>query len=219
MRAPPLCRLEVSVSEKDLDRRFDTSEDASGRKLSPYWLQTYTGRRFDVGQPSREDVDVVDIAHALSLLCRFAGATREFYSVAQHSVLVSRACVPVDTGFTEAERLIALWGLLHDASEAYAVDLPAPIKRMPALAGYKRIEKAIQDVVCERFGLPYEMPSSVERADRRMLMTEKRDLLRSPEPQRWDGDDFEPYGAVINPWAPVLAEQMFLARFDALRGR
>lgn len=70
------------------------------------WIATFTGGVFFPLAPRVEDVRISDIAHALSMLCRFAGHTRGFYSVAQHSVLVSRLCSQQD----------ALWGLLHDAS-------------------------------------------------------------------------------------------------------
>ena len=56
---------------------------------SSAWIETYSGKRFYILDPRPQDVDIVDIAHALSLLTRFTGHTREFYSVAQHSVLVS----------------------------------------------------------------------------------------------------------------------------------
>src|SRR5690242_11754504 len=85
------------------------------------WMQTYTGRRFWPLDPRVDDIDIGDIAHHLSLVCRFAGACREFYSVAQHCVGVSYVCDPKD----------ALWGLLHDAAEAYVGDMVRPLKRSP----------------------------------------------------------------------------------------
>ena len=97
------------------------------------WIQTFTGRAFYVLDPRPEDVDIEDIAHALSMQCRFAGHCREFYSVAQHSVTASWLVPPED----------ALWGLLHDAAEAYVVDLPRPIKRAWQLESYGIIDRDV----------------------------------------------------------------------------
>lgn len=82
------------------------------------WMQTYTGRVFWPLEPRPEDVDIVDIAHALANLCRYGGHSKVFYSVAHHSVLVSQIVPPAD----------ALWGLMHDSAEAYVIDLIRPIK-------------------------------------------------------------------------------------------
>ena len=73
------------------------------------WIQTYLGIQFWPLDPRPEEVMLFDIAHSLSNMCRFTGHCREFYSVAQHSVIVSQ----------NVPREDAAWGLLHDASEAY----------------------------------------------------------------------------------------------------
>lgn len=108
---------------------------------------------------------MVDIAHALSNKCRFAGHTREFYSVAQHAVLVSQ----------HLPQELKLWGLLHDAGEAYFADIPNPIKREYEL--FSEIEDPIMRVVAEKFNLVWPMPSEVKHYDLVMLATEARDLL------------------------------------------
>src|SRR6266496_3875421 len=96
-----------------------------------------SGKWFNVFNPKPEDVDIRDIAHALSNQCRFTGHTKEFYSVAQHSVLVSTFCAPED----------AAWGLLHDASEAYLSDIASPVKKHPDFGPfYLEAEKRITDV-------------------------------------------------------------------------
>jgi hypothetical protein len=152
--------------------------------------------------PRPEDVSIEDIAHHLSLLCRFGGACRRFYCVAQHSVLVSRACDPAD----------ALWGLLHDASEAYLVDVPRPIKIHLAL--YRDIEALVQRVICERFGLPIEEPQSVTLADNVLLATEARDLMSRPSVS-W-GQMAEPLKETVHPYPSIYARDEFLLRFDEL---
>src|SRR5207244_9677156 len=87
--------------------------------MSDTWIQTYSGRRFDLLEPSEEMIEIIDIAHGLSLEVRFNGATRFPYSVAQHSLLVCQ--------FTGNK--CKLYGLLHDAAEAYCKDIPSPLKR------------------------------------------------------------------------------------------
>lgn len=171
------------------------------------WIQTYTGKAFFPLDPKAEDVDIHDIAHALAMQCRFTGHVRRFYSVAEHSLLVS----------FNVPRRDALWGLLHDASEAYLVDLCRPLKRYSDMgARYREIESRVMAAIVERFGLvPWE-PESVSIADRRMLMTEKRDLL-GPEPIRWTHTD-EPYPFQVLAYTPDRAEAMFLSRFEELRG-
>jgi hypothetical protein len=94
--------------------------------------------------------------------CRFGGHASKLYSVAEHSVHVSQLC--------QAEH--ALWGLLHDASEAYLIDLPRPLKLLPEFAAYREAERRLQRAVAVRFGLPPDQPASVTEADDTMLWIE-----------------------------------------------
>lgn len=105
------------------------------------WLQCYSGAAFYPLDPKPEDIHILDIGHALSLICRFGGHVKRFYSVAEHSVLVSKM-VP------DQWRLRAL---LHDAAEAYIGDMIRPLKRdMPE---YQEAEDRIWEAICQRFGL------------------------------------------------------------------
>lgn len=168
------------------------------------WFQTATGLVFWPLDPRPEEVCIEDIAHHLSNECRYNGATRAFYSVAQHSVYVSRLVPPE----------LALWGLLHDAAEAYCKDIPKPLKRWPAFAAvYGPIEARIMAAVCDHFGLPREQPPEVKLADVRVLLAEKRDL-RGPSPRRWEEEGIEPMAELITPWEPQLARGAFHARFN-----
>lgn len=172
------------------------------------WIQTFTGIKFDPLQPDPSAVDIRDIAHALSLQTRFGGHTKDFYSIAQHSVLVSLECDPAD----------ALWGLLHDASEAYIADVCRPVKRQRVMDGYRKIEGWIMAAVCDRFDLPHEQPASVKRADELLLVTEARDLL-GPLVPGWKHRPEHGYAAMptrIEPVLPRVAEDMFLWRFELL---
>lgn len=172
------------------------------------YFRTYSGRHVHPHCPVPGEIEILDVARALSHLCRFIGHTREFYSVAQHSVLVSYLVPHED----------ALWGLLHDASEAYICDLAAPVKHMPEMLEYRVMEARLMCAICERFGLAPTMPRSVVTADRALLATEFRDVTTMNDLQ-WIKDEcgFAPLSHLrINPWPPAIARQTFLARFAEL---
>lgn len=166
------------------------------------WIQTFSGRAYYPLDPRSEDVDIRDIAHSLALQCRYGGHCLWPFSVAQHCVLVSYAC---DLGD-------ALWGLLHDAAEAYLVDVPRPIKG--SLLGYRGIECGNMLVICKRFGLPFDEPESVRRADKVLLATEARDLMADP-PQPWEPLP-PPLPDRIEVWPWDVAKAEFLQRFYEL---
>lgn len=170
------------------------------------WIQTFTGIIFWPLDPRPEEIRIEDIAHALSMQCRFGGHCKTFYSVAEHSVRVSR----------ELPQPLRLWGLLHDAAEAYLIDLPRPLKRFSEMGRlYLEIEDRLMVTVCERFGLPLSQPPEVKRMDTRLLVTEKRDLM-TVEPKPWE-DTEEPLRDIIKPWMPWFAEDEFLRVFRAVR--
>ena len=165
-------------------------------------ISTFSGKKFWPVDPRVEDVRIEDIAHSLSQQCRFAGHTKRFYSVAQHSVMVARI-VPVED---------ALWGLLHDASEAYLVDLPSPIKWASRLGEeYQAIELQLMGIITQRFGLAAQQPVSVHLADRTLLATEMRDLMAEDMKCA-----YAPLRDVLDPWSPSRAESEFLALADLL---
>lgn len=170
------------------------------------WIQTHSGRRFNPTNPNPDAIVIQDIAHALSMQCRFSGHCKKFYSVAQHSVLVSHICDQDD----------ALWGLLHDASEAYLVDVPRPLKRSGKFQAYIEFEARMQEAVCKRFGLPYQEPPSVKKADAKLLATEARDLM-SPLHPDWL-QPVTPLPFTIEAWGPDKAKDMFMQRFFELIG-
>jgi hypothetical protein len=169
------------------------------------WIQTYTGRQFWPLDPRPDEIDILDIAHSLSNQCRYSGHVETFYSVAEHSVHVSHIVPPED----------ALWGLLHDASEAYLVDLPRPLKRHSEMGYlYRGIEAQLMLNVCARYGLDIIEPPSVKHADNVLLSTEKRDLMKIP-PKAWVETE-PPLDMRIVPWTPLVAKERFLARYRGL---
>jgi 5'-deoxynucleotidase YfbR-like HD superfamily hydrolase len=188
------------------------------------WMQTIGGRAFYPLDPSPEDVDIEDIAHALSMVCRFGGHCSKFYSVAEHSVRVAMAIV--EAGGTRSDGFA---GLMHDAAEAYIGDMVWPLKQAAESAGYKRIEKRIERAIAQRFGLPEELPPIVKRFDLVLLSTEKRDLMSDGHGRRvgsarevdaakerlggWHSDAFAPLEVAIDPWSSGTARGYFLALF------
>lgn len=169
-----------------------------------YWIQTYSGHRFEYDNIKGNKVNIEEIAHALSNTCRFTGHSREFYSVAQHCVIVSKN-VPMED---------ALWGLLHDASEAYAGDVNKPLKNKLG-DSYTSIEAKIHRLIAKTFKLPGNIPMSVHLADMRLLLTERRDLFSTVMP--WDGYvGVQPFDFKIKPWSPKVAKKKYLERFKYL---
>jgi len=175
------------------------------------WIQTFHGVAFYPIDPRPDEILVEDIAHALSMQCRFTGHVRRFYSVAEHSVHVSQACYQAD----------ALWGLLHDASEAYLVDVASPVKRMEFMEPYRGVEGHLMRSIADRFGLNprWPEPDNVKRADKCLLAIEARDLMPTVWPdwrERWYPFIGENNLIITRPWSPEEAEERFLDRFAEL---
>lgn len=166
------------------------------------WMQTYTGRQFWPLDPRFNEIDIRDIAHALAHQCRYAGHVRTFYSVAQHSVLVS----------LQASEENALCALLHDATEAYLVDLPRPVKKF--MPEYAKAELNLWHAIAMKFDLPMEIPDEVHELDNRILHDEREQLMSEP-PAQWSVPG-ERLGINIYPWEAAFAKSRFMARFHEL---
>jgi 5'-deoxynucleotidase YfbR-like HD superfamily hydrolase len=175
------------------------------------FIQTVSGRRFNPLDPDPAEVDVGDIARALSNQCRFGGNCRVYYSVAQHSCLV--ADLVAERGADVETQLRAL---LHDASEAYLVDLPHPLKHRSELGRlYAAYEDRLQEMILEHFGLTGSPPPLLKEADRALLATERRAV--ATEAWHWpELDGAEPLELEIEAWLPERAHEEFLARYERL---
>ena len=186
-----------------------------GRKSEPAprkgdWMQTATGKQFWPLDPRPDEVDIVDVAQGLSKICRYGGHCTRFYSVAEHSVYVSQALPPS----------LRMYGLLHDASEAYLGDVIRPLKRF--IPGYRDLEDAVMVAVCEHFGIHYPMPPQVKEIDNNILLDEMRQIM-APPPVPWASQasqdlGIEELGVEIQCWRPERAAEKFLEQFVALGG-
>lgn len=174
------------------------------------WIQVYSGKPFTFLSPGVSDIDISDIAHALSMQCRFNGHVKKFYSVAEHSVNVSY----------EVPEQYALAALLHDAAEAYIGDMVSPLKaHMP---DFREVEHRIESAIYRRFGIPrysYEQDLAIKRADWALCVYEGRTLLT--DSSLVDAWPFAKNRELKNVTTlecllPQHAKARFLARFDEL---
>jgi len=175
--------------------------------IEPY-IETVSGKKFFFLDPKEEDFDIEDIAHALSLNCRYTGHCDRFYSVAEHCWHMSRM----------APDNLAFASLLHDGSEAYITDIASPIKQY--LPEYNKLEDLILSRLFKKYGLEYPMSPGVKHLDMVMLSTEAYYLLKS-KGSTWSlwgnkrppvQHDFRPIG-----FDPKTAKELFLHRFYELK--
>ena len=183
------------------------------------WMATYSGGRFWPFDPRPEEVKIEDIAHHLSLVNRFNGATKLAYNVACHSYWVSIFCDPRD----------AMNGLLHDAHEAYFGDWISPIKRHEMFDPLKLAASVVQVAVAKRFGVQAAKTASVERVDHLMFQLEakqmmrperfiagarREDLWKTYRPEKLHGTPMADF--TIPVWSAEFSEHKFLQRFHEL---
>lgn len=166
------------------------------------WGQSASGRPFWACDPRPEDIHLDDIVHALSHQCRYGGHCSKFYSVLEHSVLVSLV-VPKEH---------ARDGIGHDFTEAYVVDVPRPLKRM--LRDYAAIEWRNWDAISFALGFSLELPQCIHDADNAVLLAEKA-VLMGPSPAPWSVPG-EPADVVVRGLPPFLARWMFWARWHEI---
>lgn len=177
-------------------------------------MTTYTGRQFFPLHPLPGDIVLADIAHHLACMNRWLGATCEPFSTAQHSVHVAELVLSL-IGAPGPE---VLYALLHDASEAYLVDVQRDVKHLPQMAPYRVGEQHLQCVIYQRFGLRAFEPEVVKTADRMMAVAEAQDLLRGMPahfPDDWRDRTAPRAPFRIHPWPARHAERVFLEMFAA----
>lgn len=179
------------------------------------WIQTYTGKQFWPLDPKVEDIDIEDIAHSLSLQCRWNGHCRQFYSVAQHAVYVASMIT---------DPRAKLWGLHHDDTEAYLTDVPRPIK--PYCGDYIKIENHLADTISLAFDIKRNtlIDKRVKEVDCTILFMERAVLL-GPRPADWNNEDKDPGTSLLDfdptfwGWTPEIAKQKYLDLHFKLIGK
>lgn len=196
--------ISAAKSHPDLSAGMSAAPKVVDNDEDKHSILLRSGRLFSFLTPAKSEYGIEDIAHGLAHECRFAGHVDHFYSVAQHSLLVS-LIVP---------REDALCGLLHDGAEAFLKDIPKPLKRL--LPDYSRIEKEVEADIFARFGLPPTLPKSIKHADQILLATERRDLQPFADFLPPPAPGIEPLNTRIYPMSPIVAKRMFLKRFHEL---
>lgn len=174
-------------------------------------LRTFTGKLWHLLEPRAEDVCIEDIAHALSLTCRWAGHTAVFTSVGQHSIMVAMMAAEVSSAF-------ALKGLLHDASEAYLLDVPTPLKKSPAFKEYYALERKTMEAISTALKVDLlDLPEAVHKADKEVGLMENAFLC--PHPHK-DNPYLDENGNSKVQWKlepPHVVEQAFLHIYHELK--
>jgi hypothetical protein len=199
----PKCGRTKEEAVARLEKRLG---DAATVRDRGDWFQTFTGKQFFFRDIDPDTICLEDIAHALSLLCRFNGHVRRFYSVAQHSVLVAR-CLSEQFGETNAK-----WqrtALFHDAAECYIGDMVKPLKCEDV--HFQTVEAEIEEAIAKRFDLLWPFPPLIKRADIALLLAERNALMGEP-PVPWRADEVseEAWAGDIEDWGPFKSETMFL---------
>jgi hypothetical protein len=172
------------------------------------FIETYTGRAFYPLNPRQEDISIIDIAHGLSLQCRYGGQITDFYSVAEHSVLLAMYAEQE----LHANVIDCLQILMHDAPEAFMTDIPRPVKQyMPE---YRKWDHGIDEAIRTWLSLEgVKRPDFQDEIDSRIIVDE-RAQLKSDSGLDW-GHNLKALDLEMQKWAPRRAEIEFLMRYTA----
>lgn len=183
------------------------------------YIRTYTGKKFYILDPRPEDIDILDVAHALSFKCRFSGHCKTFYSVAQHSLYVSYGAFNLPKEFDDIKGDLCFWGLLHDLAEAYLPDTPRPIKGM-GIGILQEAEDKIMKAAVKHFDLkPKKQPDVITLLDNSVGIKECLAIMEGSTEEDWSGNDsMELNNIQIVPMLkPETVKRKFLEFFDLLR--
>lgn len=210
-----------------IDGKFEKEKLLSDR-IGDY-IQTFSGKKFYPLDPRIEEIDVHDIAHALSNVCRFTGHQRNFYSVSEHCCHMADffmsdrfAVLMDDWSYYNYEKRFSLakWALFHDASEAYIADIARPVKKF--LTNYQDIENNIMFEVAKKFDLnpkQASLPYEIKLIDNNILFDERDQNMTIPK-EMWGGEeDRIPLNISIECWGSYRAKREFMFRYLALEAK
>lgn len=188
-----------------------------------FFIWTYSGRKFYPLDPHTDEVHITDIARGLSNECRYSGQVAHYYSVAEHCLLISKEAetrARINGWFEAGVHAAALWGLLHDATEAYIGDIVRPLKYTRVFKGYRKCEQKLELVIREHFkpwlSTPSYVTDLVRKLDTRILADESIALITNPDPVYIQENFGNRLGVTIRGLLPEEAEQLFLERFREL---
>jgi len=184
---------EAEIMKREVNKILTTPEELANLDsllMVDGCIRTSTGKYINFNFIKMEDICIEDIAHSLSMQCRFGGHLPEFYSVAQHSVHCSQL---VDEEY-------ALEALLHDASEAYMLDIPKPLKTF--LPDYEAMEEKMMGIISKKYGVPHPLSKSVKSADALMLKLEFKSIMLQKN--------------LFNVWSMEESKQNFIERYEEL---
>lgn len=175
------------------------------------FLTTISGRKVDYENPDPNEIYIEDIAHGLAHTCRYAGQVPYHYSVAQHSLLVAQL-----VWMMSGSEVAALGGLMHDASEAYIVDIPAPLKHLECMAGYRAVEERLMRVISEKYRFWAGSPI-VHIADKMAYKMERDGIFHHKDV---DKEKVKVMKAEFlhGPWDPGFAKMKFMDAFKLYSG-
>lgn len=210
------------------------------------FIQTYSGVEFYPLSPQVEDINIVDVAHAQSHICRYTGHCRKFYSVAEHSRraadqflgrepsfwghigdVVNALVCKWSRGYVKHNLLanstpwqiqLAKYGLIHDSSEAYLSDIARPLKEQDEYAKYRENEAFLQGMIYSKHGMDPKEPRELKEVDYRLCNTERKALM---PPIYCDEffNAFPPYGGKFRfGWRSWVAKLLWLDMYYQLFG-
>lgn len=194
--------------EAELRKLAAKTHDTDTAYRAATFIETYTGLPFDFREPVLDNINMIDIAHALSNQCRYSGHTRYHFSTAQHCCLLAEFVADRGGSAIECFQI-----LIHDAAEAYLVDIPRPVKQF--MPEYRVWDKRVNDAVRARYGLSkLAMPSYQDDIDSRIIVDERAALMDDQRKNDW-GHKMAPLGVKIESWTPIQAERTFLMQYAA----
>jgi hypothetical protein len=192
-----------SLMQTAVDLYYKLQMEKGGRV--GYWMPSYSGKRIYPLDPRGDDIDIVDIFHALSSIARYNGHADWTWTVGDHSILMFDHLM-AELGLSQSDdartwseehRKLSRTCLLHDATEAYLCDIVRPLKHNPLMSFYRALEDDWSRMISMKYDLIYPLPGIIKKHDELALMTERRDIVSGASKAGWTGDDQEAYPTTI----------------------